>query len=446
MSPGPWWHQLKWLATLACLAGLLALVFWANVEAREKRAEENRSDKVEQKRIKNDEPGEVTLTNQQANYPLEKARAVMDWTEPVTVYGRVVPNPRASYEVRSAYAGVLRRGAGDWPTRGQWVRAGKPLGRVEVRIDPQVRLGWQAKLAESEELQKGEGKVREILAERVKRFQRAPQGIQTREREEALIQLREAEAKEAVARSNAKFWETALAEASRSPRPGDSPWSSPLTVPADGEITEPLALPGTTVEAGAVVARLVNFRWLLVRLDFPQEVLPNRPPRIVDLRAGVIAPLALRGPTNRPLPGEPAPKVHATLVGPAPQVEPASPFASYFYEVDTQKLPQTQADWRPGRFVQADVRRLPGADARSRMAVAVPVGALLYHQGRAVIYVRLRRDEETTTYARREVQVFGYEGGRWILAAGSNLLPREMVVASGAQDLLSREFNAEQDD
>src|SRR5262249_23323784 len=154
----------------------------------------------------------------------------------------------------SAYAGVLRRGAGDWPTLSQWVRAGKPLGQVEVRIDPQVRLGWQAKFAEAGELEKGAGKVREILAERVKRFQKASQEIKTREGEEALIQLRETEAKEAVARSNAKFWETVLAEASRSPRPEDSPWSSPLTFPADGEITELLALPGTAVEAGSVVA------------------------------------------------------------------------------------------------------------------------------------------------------------------------------------------------
>jgi hypothetical protein len=89
-------------------------------------------------------------------------------------------------------------------------------------------------------------------------------------------------------------------------------------------------------------------------------------------------------------------------------------------------------------------------------AVSVPASALLYHQGRALVYACVRKD----VYERREVQVLGRAGNRCVLArrppellGGSlesmvGLKPGEAVVSGDghAQILLSAEFRRDNDD
>jgi hypothetical protein len=70
----------------------------------------------------------------------------------------------------------------------------------------------------------------------------------------------------------------------------------------------------------------------------------------------------------------------------------------------------------------------------------VPSAALLYHQGRALVYVRLSPGR----YERREVQVLGRDGERWVLAPGE-VQAGEPVVCKRAQVLLSEEFRGEMD-
>jgi multidrug efflux pump subunit AcrA (membrane-fusion protein) len=93
--------------------------------------------------------------------------------------------------------------------------------------------------------------------------------------------------------------------------------------------------------------------------------------------------------------------------------------------------------WRPGLFVKAFVK-VPGAAAET--AVSVSPSALLYHDGRALVYVRIGPGR----YERREVQVLGQEQGRWVLASGVET--GEPVVCRRAQVLLSEEFRANADD
>src|SRR5262249_44526366 len=63
----------------------------------------------------------------------EPAQAVL-WYPRVIVYGRVVPNPQATFEVRSPFGGVLRADpAHAWPSQGRRVRAGQVLGHLEIR-------------------------------------------------------------------------------------------------------------------------------------------------------------------------------------------------------------------------------------------------------------------------------------------------------------------------
>ena len=64
--------------------------------------------------------------------------------------------------------------------------------------------------------------------------------------------------------------------------------------------------------------------------------------------------------------------------------------------------------WRPGLQVKAFAKT---AGSKPREAVAVPETAVLFHQGRALVYVR----REAGKYERREVRLLGHEGDRWIL-------------------------------
>jgi hypothetical protein len=206
------------------------------------------------------------------------------------------------------------------------------------------------------------------------------------------------------------------------------------------------------VEAGGVVARLVDFRQTLVRLDLPSETLATGAPPALELYAESAAPPALRGAWNRPEPAAPAHPVPAVLVGPAPQVDTASQLFGYWYEIRrgptapairvarADSSPQTLepgnglVGWRPGLLVKAYVR-IP--EAKPVPAFSVPASAILYHQGRALVYVRISIGK-SDRFERREVQLLGREGDRYILSGG--VVADEPVVFEQAQVLLSEEF------
>jgi hypothetical protein len=81
----------------------------------------------------------------------------------------------------------------------------------------------------------------------------------------------------------------------------------------------------------------------------------------------------------------------------------------------------------------------------------MPDDALLYHQGRALVYIRV--PNQTRQFERREVRVLGRQGDRWLVAKHNSLDPSivgvnegDQVVYSGAQSLLSLEFRRDADD
>jgi hypothetical protein len=193
------------------------------------------------------------------------------------------------------------------------------------------------------------------------------------------------------------------------------------------------------VEAGTLLARLVDFRRPLVRLDLPPEVCRAGPPRQVGLLTLTLPPPALRGTRNQPEAAPSPSPVLATLRGTAPQVDLASQYTSCWYEAIRQSGEPNRHDgraWRPGLLVKA-LLTVPGVEPQSRVGVLDT--ALLYHQGRALVYVRL----DAGRYERREVQVLGRDGKRWILASG--VRAGEAVVFEQAQILLSQEFNTDND-
>ena len=407
---------LTWLAGLAILAGLLLLARAVNEGMRQDRAAESDASAPLPKR---GERGVVKLGSRlAASHGLqdEPARAA-SWVPRLTVYGRVVPNPRATLEVRAPFAGILREGSAAWPAVGQWLRSGQSLARLDIRVGPLERLDLQARRNEARRKELGAAESLKVHEERVERLKKlvSPEVVARRQLDDAALALAEARAQAAVARSAAELWEKALRALGHADPGGSAEWSELLTAPAGGEVTDAPARPGTAVEAGGLVVRLVDFRRPLIRLDLPPEALANGPLSQVDVQTDAL---------SAPVP--------AQLVGPAPQVDVVSQRDGYLYEAHLLKRV-----WRPGRFVRAVWQR-PGD--KPQAAVAVPLSALLVHQGRSLLYVRIGPGR----YERREVQILGRDGDRWVLSSGVSA--GEPVVCRQAQVLLSEEFRGDADD
>jgi multidrug efflux pump subunit AcrA (membrane-fusion protein) len=423
-----------WVVALAVLAALVTLAFLVREQVRARLATEAADLAEVPKRAANKViklGAEFAASHGIADEPSRPTT----WAKRATAYGRVVPNPRAASEIHVAFAGTLRPDpARRWPTLGTRVQPGQILGWLDVRVGPQERLDLVTKLAEARQRQAGAEDLFRVRQERYDRLRGAGAGVSQSELDLTRTELTDARTQRETARATVKSWQEALAAIEGQGETKGKTWSQPLTAPLSGEIIELAVHPGSTVEPGALVARLVDFRQALVRLEIPPEALSNGPPAEVELSATWgPTPLALEGASNRPEPPPPARTSPGRLLGPAPQVEPGSQYSAYWYEVDTDPK---SATWRPGLFVMGSVKVEGEAD---RPAVSVPEAALLYHEGRALVYVRIGPGR----YERREVQVVGRAQGRWVLAGGVEA--GEPVVAKRAQVLLSEEFRGEAD-
>ncbi len=429
MRIGRWFGGLKWPVTLAVLTGLLVGAHFVHTLTKAERDAEGAGDSV--KAPRRAKGGVVTLSPElceEHGIETEPAAAV-DWSDPVTVYGRLVANQRATAVIQAPFAGILHADAKTpWPAAGTTVQAGQVLGRVSVRVGPLERLDVQLKLNEARLKALGAEKAAAVQQERLGRLEKSSGGgeiVSQRELDDARVLLTDAKTTLATAQAAAELWKTALDALDNRGDGTASAYSFPLTAPADGEVAEAAARPGTSVEAGALIARVVDFRRPLAQLDIPPELLAAGPPTTVELT--ILAPS----------PGQSTPRgrLSATLIGPASQVEVNTQFSSYWYEAVIEPDPKSNAHvvWRPGRFVKAVVRP---PDSPPRAAVSVPAGAVLTHQGRSLVYVREGPDQ----FERREVRLLGREGDRVVLGAG--VKAGEPVVARQAQVLLSEEFRA----
>jgi hypothetical protein len=451
---------VKWTVALGLIAGCLYGAYSVKGRMQAERAREGDEDRIQApRRMKG---SAVVLGAEDANrlgLKEEPARSI-SWSRRVPVYGQVVPNPSAAVEVRSPFAGTLRAGPNSsWPAPGQWVRAGRALGWIDIRIDTQERLALQDNLNNAYLKKQGAEKVVQLQRERVRRVEKVSlsQIVPGQNLDDAKVLLADAETQLAIATAAVQLWRKALEEADR---PGDretSTFSQPLLAPADGEVTELAARPGMAIEAGALVAQLIDFRRALARLDMPAELLASGPPPRVRLTALSASPGAgaLSGLADRSNAAEPVPQIEAVLVGAAPRVDPVSQHAGYWYATEPDRSEGTAEEpgpgtghgggavWRPGLLVTALVS-LAGAPAMQ--AVAVPAEAVLFHQGRSLVYVR----EGPRIYERREARLLGREGNAWVLAPRqgnglTGIASGEIIVSAGAQVLLSEEFRGDVD-
>lgn len=446
---------LKWVIALGLIAGVLLVTLWVNGAMRAERAREGDEDAVQAPRRTKD--GVVDLgVEEAARYGLEEgpARAV-SWTERVPVYGQVVPNPKATVEVRSPFAGTLRADPdAAWPGPGQAVRSGQILGWIDIRIGAQERLGLEDNLNNARLKKQGAEKIAQLQRERVNRFEKVSRSqiVPGQQLDDAKVLLAEAETQLAIASAAVELWRKALDEVDRPGHRETSTYSQPLRAPADGEVTELVARPGMAVEAGGLVAQTVDFRRPLVRLDIPPNLLAVGTPAPVRLFAIPTRRSTPNGVADPPARSEPPPTVEAIPIGPAPRVDAASQFVGYWYEPEPDRSRGSAGAagsvsarddgpgmiWRPGLLVKA-LLTMPGT--RPEPAVQVPAGAVLFHQGRSLVYVRVKPG----AYQRREVRLLGREGDSWVLAPRQGMAPvgvepGDVLVHRGTQVLLSEEF------
>ena len=374
----------------------------------------------------------------------------IDWSERVVVYGRVIPNARVTTEVRATTAGILRSESNaSWPVPGQRIPRGQVLGYVEVRVGPEVRLDLQNKLSEARFRQRGEGdvvKTHERTVESLKKV--TDREILSRaELDTALVNLAEAKIQLATAEAAAALWEKSLQEISQENLEANSLWRQPILAPGDGEVTELTGQPGMAVEPGSLILQLVDFRRPLVRIDIPAALLMHGDvPRQITLDPAVDSSHGFGGVLKPITENVPLRHRQVLLVGPAPAIDVSSQFVGYWYEGQCDKdasdkqvsEPGPLDVWRPGLQVRANFRP---AGAASQSAIAVPISAVLFHEGRSLVYVHVGDDE----YQRREVRLLGREGETWIVSRRkgeqlTGLATGELVVHTQAQVLLSKEF------
>src|SRR5438552_3934653 len=197
---------LKWPAVLVSLVGLLAAAYKVNELTRPQAITETKTIESHAGIIKLGK--ELADSHQLRDEP---ARAI-DWYPRITVYGRVVPNPQATLELRSPFAGTLRADSDKWLTPGQRVRAGQVLGHVEIRAGPQERLDIRVKLAEARAKEKGATDVLKIRQEQLDRLLKQP-GVESLVRHDldnARVLVAEAQTQLATAKAAVTLWQNAL--------------------------------------------------------------------------------------------------------------------------------------------------------------------------------------------------------------------------------------------
>ena len=426
---------LKWLLTITALAIVLGGAYVIHFLVRSEREREAGGDEVKSpRRVK---AGNVVFTEEdRKRQEIEEAKAVaVEWREPFTAYGRIVPNSRATHVMQAPFAGTLR--ADDkqpWPNLGNTVKAGQVLGHLQVRISPQEQLDWQSKLEEAKLKAKGAEQIVSLRQDRVTRLEKVSDGgpfIAQKDLDDARVTLADATTTLESAQAALTLWQRALGNAEKTGSTG-KPWSIPLVSTADGEVVEAEGRPGTAIEAGGVVTRIVDFHHPLVEMDLPLDaVVEDGPPKTIDAWLLSATPGIVSTASDS--------RLTLSLVGPSPRVDAASQLSSYWYEgtIAMDALPALAATWRPGRFVTASIAQ---GRAEPQAAIAVPATALLVHAGRLCVYVREKPDH----YERREVQLLGREGEMCILSGGVE--DGDFVVVRNAQVLLSEEFRPTEDD
>ena len=397
---------------LIALAAVGALAYlWFGTSRQPVAKQDERTTTKEAKGVRFKRPEDAKLRGIEA-----QGVTAAQWRPKLHIDGRVVPNPQATLEIRAPFAGIIRVEAAESKLRlGESVDPHDTLAMFDARFTPTEGLDLKTKLVEAEARHKSAEEVVKIRQERLGRLDKLPVGLLSQdEADSASVQLSEARMQANVALTQWKIWKQALESV------GKKTVIVPIQSPIAGEIAEIGVQPGTNVDAGQMIVRIVDFRRVLLRLDFPTSATSEKPPTPVYVKAL-----------------DSAAEWRASLRGRAPNLEPGLQKASWFYEIMPDEHGASPR-WQAGLYATAIV----DSTRPTVPAIAVPSSALLVHQGRTLVYIEKRLGR----YERREVELLDRVGATLYVAAAGWLVNEDRVVISGTQVLLSEEFRNEMDE
>ena len=310
---------------------------------------------------------------------------------------RVRPPAGGEAEVAAPVAGVLRaalsRGAPSWPFVGRRVRAGEALLRIVPRVAPEASLASlgaasAALAAELESARARLGRLEELIS---------LEAVSRREVEEAALAVKTLEAPSAARKS------CSAAEGARAGLAGGADGPT-LKAPFDGEIAAVDGAPGSGVEAGQTLLRVV-------RTDRAWLEIAVAPSAARAVEQGGVRGVVLEDPELGPSRLEDG----VRQVSVAPETSPETGTVTVRIEV-------------PGAAVPALGTTL---DARILLAeetegLVIPSTALVDDGGVPVVYLQLAGE----TFVRQQVRVVERQGER-VLVDG--LRPGQRLVSGGGE-------------
>ncbi len=354
---------------------------------------------------------------------LEKTLATTALFRPsIEVYGRVVPNPNATFEIMSPSAGQISTRNGGLPLPGTKVAKGQMLAVIKVRVSPEVRADFESRIVESKSRLKNNEEIVDYLSRITQGLQNiASKEILSRtELDSASANLARAKAQVALDKAVIANWQGVI-QIMSSPEPAEGNfWRLPIEAPHDGTIAEVSTAEGAFVEAGALLLRIIDQTQQVIRLDVPQVSL-----EFLDASAKAeLLSVWCQGKSYE-----------ARFIGVGPSVDLSSQSIQFLYFVeDTSNL------LRPGLHITTRIR----SSETTESAVKVPSSSVLQHRGMYYVYVAV----EEATYQRRRVEVLETRDGETVVKntivasqeLSNGVKDGDTVVSTGAQLLLSREF------
>lgn len=309
--------------------------------------------------------------------------------------------------VTASISGIVQppRGSRSWPFVGLGVKRGAPLFRVVPLVAAEHSLASleaeQTSLAnELETARTRHTRLEELLA---------LEATSQREVEEIRAQVKSLEAQHSAAAHDL--------EAARSGRQGGSANSGlPLKAPFAGEIAAVHTTPGTTVEAGEPLARLVrtDVLWIEVAVS-PKDA---RKLASEGIR-GIVLDDPESGPTRI--------TEDVRLVSIAPELSPRTGTVNVLLETPPV------AGFILGSSFAAQI-----LSANDRQGIVVPSSAVVDDGGVSVVYLQLAGE----SFVRQEITILERQGtvllvdqltpGQRLVTRGGNAIRRSSLMASGA--------------
>ncbi len=411
------------LASLVALFNIVCLVMSCGCM---RGAKDEHKAKLTREVEQSSSPQWVELTDEQIErIGIQTSLAKLAVYQPtIQVYGRVVSDPNASFEINSPFAGELIVDK-DWPKIASMVSREQVLGKIKVRSSPEVLADLQSRMLDAESRLPSDLNTVESLSRIADGLQRiaSKEVLSRTELDIANSNLARSRAQVAIDESAIKHWKSVLEAIDTPSGSANEHWLVPIMALHEGQVTEVSIAGRSYVEAGQHLLRIVDQTPHLIRLDIPPDMdiagITNR----LDLLITCVSH-----------------QYEARFVGLAPTVDTSSQFQHLLFSVN-----DLSTELRPGKLVRANFpTNAHNTELGNADAIRISTSALIYHEGLPYVYVQ----SDGNRFERRSVSPIGTSSQDLFLKPstdedrelGLGVQANEQVVVSRAQVLLSRQF------